>query len=252
MSKKIKVLLALIAVVALVSLTVFFTVKDKLNNPANVSDETIGSIVSIAKAKVGNAVKFGSYEQDNNTANGKESIIWRVLSVGKDKALLLSVNILDCKPYDEKEKESVSWENCTLREWLNNDFMSKTFTATEIRTIITANLDNSRYDSPRGYYSPSGNDTKDKVFILSLAEAEKYFKSDSARQASGTVFSRSKGLDVAPVKNTNAGNSYWWLRSPGYYPSCAGSIDFYGNAGDYAVTGTRVGVRPALWVKTNG
>lgn len=38
----------------------------------------------------GNVVTYGHYEQDNDTANGKEPIEWVVLDVQGDKALLIS------------------------------------------------------------------------------------------------------------------------------------------------------------------
>ena len=63
---------------------------------------------------VGNTVYFGRYEQDNNTANGKERIQWRILARDGNYALLLAEYSLDAQPYNTVSKD-VTWETCTLR-----------------------------------------------------------------------------------------------------------------------------------------
>ena len=73
--------------------------------------------------KVGHYVSFGKYEQDNNTSNGKEKIEWLVLEVKDGKALVISKYALDCKPYNTSST-NVTWETCSLRNWLNNDFIN--------------------------------------------------------------------------------------------------------------------------------
>jgi uncharacterized repeat protein (TIGR02543 family) len=64
---------------------------------------------------------FGTYEQDNNLANGAEDIEWLVLEKKDGKALLLSKYALVTKPYNEEDTD-VTWESCTLRSWLNGEF----------------------------------------------------------------------------------------------------------------------------------
>lgn len=75
-------------------------------------------------------MSFGKYEQDNNTSNGKEKIEWLVLEVKDGKALVISKYALDCKPYNTSST-NVTWETCSLRNWLNNDFINSAFSATE-------------------------------------------------------------------------------------------------------------------------
>ena len=248
MSKILKISIAVFAAFILISGTVFYTVKESSKiNSANANNAS-GSYPALAKSKAGDIVNFGTYEQDNNANNGKEKIAWRVLAAGKGKILLLSVKILDSKAYDTADEATVTWEKSTLRNWLNNGFLNEAFAAKEKKAVITSDIDNSRYDSPLGYYSPEGSNTKDKVFLLSLEQTEKYFKTNTARKAQGTKYAKSKGLDIAPVKDKNTASSYWWLRSPGYFPGCAFSVDFYGVVNDYAISGVHVGVRPAVWV----
>ena len=50
-----------------------------------------------AGLQVGDMIEFGSYEQDNNEANGTEPIEWRVLDVSDGNPLLISVYGLDTK-----------------------------------------------------------------------------------------------------------------------------------------------------------
>ena len=90
-----------------------------------------------------------------------------MLDVDSDskKALLLSKYGLNAKLYKETYV-SVTWEECTLRTWLNEKFLNKAFTAQEQAEILMTNVDNS---SSQGYYEWStsgGNNTQDKIFLL--------------------------------------------------------------------------------------
>lgn len=94
--------------------------KDSTDKANSIYDKY--KVEKLKVAKVGDYVFFGAYEQDNNTANGKENIEWLVLEVKDGKALVTSKYALDCKPYNTSYTD-VTWENCTLRRWLNNDFI---------------------------------------------------------------------------------------------------------------------------------
>lgn len=96
------------------------------------STEKLQSIkpLLLAKAKPGDTVFLGTYEQDNNTSNGKEDIAWRVLSTSDDKILVISDKVLDCQPYNTSDAD-VTWETCSLRKWLNNDFLNAAFVTGE-------------------------------------------------------------------------------------------------------------------------
>lgn len=201
--------------------------------------------LTLKNPQVGDYVLFGSYDQDNNAVNGKEAIEWRVLKVQDDKALLISKYALDCKPYNTSRKE-VTWATCTLRTWLNKDFFNTAFSAKEREMIPAVTVS---ADKNPEYSTNSGNATQDKVFLLSITEANKYFASDSKRQCAPTEYAVTNGAYV----NGDNGNCMWWLRSPGYrqdYADLVGSgghNDAYGyfvNRDDYAI-------RPALWVGLN-
>ena len=68
---------------------------------------------------IGSVVLFGSYEQDNDISNGPEIIDWTVLDKKDNKLLLISNNALDCQPYNISDTD-ITWENCSLREWMND------------------------------------------------------------------------------------------------------------------------------------
>lgn len=196
-------------------------------------------VEKLKTAKAGDYVFFGKYEQDNNTSNGKEDIEWLVLEVKDGKVLLISKYALDCKPYNTGYTD-ITWETCTLRKWLNNDFINAAFSADEKAMIPTVTVS---ADKNPEYGTNPGNATQDRVFLLSITEANKYFNSNGARQCEPTDYAVANG-----ARKVDSGN-YWWLRSPGYYQDAAAFIYY---DGDVCEVGERddydYAVRPALWV----
>ena len=191
--------------------------------------------------EVGDTVVFGSYEQDGNTTNGAEAIEWVALAKEGDKILLVSRYALDCQPYSTS-RTSVTWEDCTLRSWLNGPFLSTAFTEDEQTLIDEArvtNADNGKYSTP------GGNPTVDKVFLLSIDEAEKYFSSDGDRVCTATAHAKDQGVSAC----SNDACS-WWLRSPGSVSDYAAYVISDGRIYAYGrnVDTDYHAVRPALWV----
>ena len=188
----------------------------------------------------GKYITFGSYEQDNNTSNGKENIEWLVLKVDGDKALVISKYALDCQQYNTSFT-AVTWETCSLRKWLNGTFISAAFSSEEQTSIISSTV---TADKNPSYSTSPGNNTTDKVFLLSITEVNKYFSSDSARQCQGTAYCYAQGAYKA------AGNCWWWLRSPGGNSDLAADVHYDGSVYDYGydVYSSFDAVRPALWI----
>ncbi len=125
----------------------------------------------IANAKAGDIVTFGTYEQDNDAENGAEPIEWFILDMEDGQATLLSVYLLDNQRY-HSEETAMTWEDCALRAWLNDDFLNAAFTEAEQEHIAVTNVVNE--DNPI-FGTPGGNDTSDKIWLLSLGDLEKYF-----------------------------------------------------------------------------
>ena len=191
---------------------------------------------------VGQSVFFGHYPQ---TAAGNDNtpIEWLVLDVDtkSNKALLISRYALDCMPYNTSWKD-VTWATCTLRTWLNSTFLNNAFTAEEKKAILTTTVDNSK--SQGCYGTNGGRNTQDKVFLLSYAEAWKYFKNNEARKCQPTAYAVKQNATKA-----DNGNCWWWLRSPGSSSYSASYVYNGGSLLDYSVYYTTDGsVRPAFWL----
>ena len=185
--------------------------------------------------KRGDIIKFGNYPQGND--GNKSPIEWLVLEVKENEALLISRYGLHCKPYNNS-CSSITWEDSYLRRWLNNNFIKSAFSEEEIKNIKFSELKNKDNHESR---ARGGNDTKDRVFCLSIDEAEQFFGS---RQCKPTAYARCHG---ASVNNSN-NYCYWWLRSPGYHQHDAtyvnpnGALYLYGSN----VYSDGLAIRPAL------
>ena len=166
-------------------------------------------------------ITFGNY-------NGTQ-LTWLVLAEENDKCLLITKDCITEKAYNDNNG-AVTWETCTLRTWLNDEFLNSTFSSVEQARIQTTTVS---ADKNTEYSTNPGNATNDKVFLLSKTEANEYFSSNSAR-----------------IAKYNGNSCWWWLRSPGGYQLLAAIADDDGDVVDYGlyVHYGFIGVRPALWV----
>ena len=193
-------------------------------------------------AEAGGYIRFGSYYQDN--AAEKTPVEWLVLEKKTKELLLISRYALECKQYHH-DRVNVTWEKSDLRKWLNNDFLKEAFSAEERERIKECKLKND--DNPEEN-TKGGNDTKDRVFLLSIQEAGQYFTDDDTRKCKSTKFAEGKHQMI-----DEAGFSDWWLRSPGTKKHAAivfadGVIDMYGTP----VNKDGIcSVRPVLWLILN-
>ena len=128
-------------------------------------------INKIKTANVGDIIVFGTYEQDNDTTNGKEDIEWLVLAKKGNRILVISDKALDRQPYNSS-RTRVTWETCTFRNWLNNDFINAAFTAEERAMIPTVTVS---ADMNPEYDTNPGNATKDRVFSPEHRRSRKIF-----------------------------------------------------------------------------
>ena len=127
---------------------------------------------------------FGTYEQDGNKENGKEPIEWIVLQEVDNRVLLLSKDVLDYKQYDSAYSNKVTWKESEIRTWLNNSFYNSAFQEDEKKSIVSSKLSNRNLEledideegKPQPWVSYAGDDTTDKIFLLSVYEIEKYAK----------------------------------------------------------------------------
>ena len=184
------------------------TTKDVNLGFGGISDPT--STESSATAWTGSKVYYGNK-------------LWRVLD---DSGFLFSEDLLETKAYHDT-LSGITWENCTLRSYLNGQtFLNSNFTGTEQDAIKDTSVTN---DSNPDHSTAGGNNTTDKLFLLSLAEVRNTdygFGSDATRAAS----------------------SWWWLRSPGPFDFIAASVYYDGdvNSLGFSVNDFNGSVRPAL------
>ena len=169
----------------------------------------ISLYLAISGSQVGDVVAFG-----RNT--------WYVADKRDGICTLLSQGPVAEKKYNDT-KTDITWENCSLRRWLNDDYYHSRFTDKERASIITAHYTFTDADSSYGI--DCGNDTDDRVYLFSYSESNTV--SDDIRGC---------GLD-------------WWLRSPGQTQDRA--VFILGRAAN--LMGTDVdqsrGVRPAIRVR---
>ena len=205
-------------------------------------------------------IYFGTYYQSNDST--KEPVKWRVLSNANRQLFLLSDQNLDVFQY-HTEKESVTWERSTMRSWLNgygassnaggdsgtdytsDNFLDTAFSANEQAAIVeTTVVNDANKDEDIGTNGEGGNDTTDRIFLLSIAEVynRSYFPRGTNLLSTNTAYVAGKGMNVANEADR------WWLRSPGQNNQFAAFIEddggdvFEGNP----VNNNSSAVRPAF------
>ena len=172
----------------------------------------------------------------------------------------------------------VTWETCDLRSWMNDDFYNAAFDDEMkacINTVTIVTEDNQSWETS------SGNDTSDKIFVLSESEIKKYYSFnlwDSVMECGysealiipPTKYAEDNGVYTRTLTNSDFQyilsdenysedcigkiGSYWWLRSPGRYdntPCIVDAIGRTGTGGQQVLPGywtNDVGVRPALYI----
>ena len=205
-------------------------------------DTEYQEIIKKSSKKVGDIIKLGKY--------GGEEVEWQVLDVKDGRALVLSKYGLDAKPYNETLTD-VTWETCSLRKWLNNDFFKSAFDRSEQEGIVISKVTADR--NPNADKNPCfdidpGNDTEDKIFLLSCVEVEKYLENREKRKCYATNYAKNNGAYVIEGLLDGNGCSTWWLRSSGFGTLNPAMIWFDFGIGYGSCDGNDSVVRPAMWV----
>ena len=245
------------------------------------NDITIGR-TKYRRLKGEDATYYSSNEVGQYNWNGSyktyhyfkyELIKWRVLNRNGNDALLLADIALDDQEYNTND-EDVTWESSSMRSWLNGygasvnqpktdysrkNFIDSAFTSTQMNAIKTTNVVN---NNNVNYGTAGGNNTSDKVFLLSESEvyntdtaegygfAKDYSTYDEARRSRCSIYAYAMGTwrnyDTEYTKYN--GNIDWWLRSPGGNSSSAAELsdDGWVIRDGPDVYHDDAGVRPAL------
>ena len=206
----------------------------------------------------GDTVTFGNFRQDSDSPAGVRPIEWLVLDVQDGRALLLSRYCL----YALWPEGDSSWENSNVRSWLNSEFLPAAFSGSQRDAILLTEVDNSAGQSPPDWSVPDGPATTDRLFLLSWAEAHRYFGTqvevladdeDAAlkSRAAATALAMGYGLRDWHGFTTIDGESSvdWLLRTPNYGQSSLSWIDYSGKCHYFGTLYyASVGLRPAMWV----
>lgn len=190
----------------------------------------------------GNTVIFGRYRQNSDRKTDLAPIDWMVLEVEAKRALLISKYGLDTIPYHEKF-ESVTWDSCSLRKWLNRTFLHDAFSEEEQKKILLVKNINPNNNACN---TIGGLDTQDRIFLLDIEEVQKYFPKKESRCCEATPYvSKKNGLGLY----TSGRKTSWWLRSPGYNSTFAAVISNNGVIqNNNQVNFQSLSVRPAFWI----
>ena len=240
---------------------------ENVSDQGGSSRETTSGKKDSLKGEIGDIIAFGTYEQDNDTGNGTEPIEWIILDKGEDGSLfLISKYALEAKQYTVGAANA-NWENASLRTWLNDEFYKTAFSDAErdmIKTTKVVAHPNVKYNKD------AGNDTEDRIFLLSGVEAEQYFPNDEgeegekgnsqARKAQATTYAIAKGLTVRAITEEDGRmhdfrgeealeiaktGDYaveWFLRTPGQNAkSTVSRVSAFGSVGYGGISSNRTG-----------
>ena len=202
-----------------------------------------------ADSGVSELIAFGSCPVSPD--GRKAPVLWKKIAESDGKILLISEMCIDVLPYEEKGT-SVTWEECSLRKYLNTVMLDEMFSEEEQRLITETkneNPDNTYFHAKGGEPSAGGRETTDQIFLLSADEAEKYFTEGRNKAARLTEYASSKCHESVSDVNSVS----YWLRGPGMRQNLAvyvrpdGAVEHTG----YHTDCRDFAVRPAIWVNAS-
>src|SRR5688500_13842643 len=94
---------------------------------------------------------------------------WQVLDIEDGKKVIITEGIIELRWY-HKEFVEITWSDCEIRKYLNNEFYEVFNQNEKARIVPTVN---SNPDNP-WFKTKGGIDTTDSIFLLSLEEVCKH------------------------------------------------------------------------------
>jgi len=155
-------------------------------------------------------IRFGHYYYERGM--NKSFMEWLVLKREGNTVLLVARQAIDYMRY-HRCCQDVSWQDCSLREWLNGEFIAESFSGEEQLRILETRCPGTLRSSRNN----ECHDTTDRVFLLSEKEAETWFRDHAARECVATPYamfrrrfgSSMSGLDMA---DSCLNVCFWLLR----------------------------------------
>lgn len=189
-------------------------------------------VVDNGENAIGSIIAFGTdpYSSD--------PILWRIVDQRENAVMVVSEYFVRADgqwyttEYQHSGWDTLTWETSDMRTFLNHRFIQNSFSQSEQAAILETSVEGT--DNPYTG-ADGGNDTVDRVFLLSVDEALHYF-SDADRMG----------------YNPEGINGSWWLRTPGYGNSTVAVIWKDGQVYDFGgfAPNDTAGVRPAMWLDT--
>lgn len=186
----------------------------------------------IRRAQPGDYVDFGEFTQTSDDSGLMADINWLVLAREENRILVLSRLALNSMGF-HAENVDVTWKDCTLRSWLNEEFYPLAFSDEEKAMVALTDLED--------------EGTQDRVFLLNVEEVEKYLPNKPDRWLDPTLYAVKQGA----WQHDNTYRCWWWLRTSGeksaeaIFVGTEGTIQYTGGfVYRYAIT-----VRPAMWIE---
>ena len=177
---------------------------------------------------------------------GKKFMPWLVLENSGKKLLLISRYVIDCLPFETFYyglTDYITWGRSTVRYKLNTEYYHNLFTEVEKTRIIPVYISD---DDSLSFEKVEGV-TEDRIFFLSVKEAQRYLRTERDRLAPITTFANRSMLWTLFDQY-----AHWWLRTDGRLTA----DKYYVRDGvimseNSTVSGGRFehfGVRPAVYI----
>lgn len=190
--------------------------------------------------EVGDVIAFG--KDINNSINPNKKLLWRVLEKNETKCLVLSTYLTETRHRYDHYGEAV-WASSDVRDYLNNEYLNAAFSDSEKAFMLDTELVNSVATSTG---SIGGDNTVDKVFLLSADEVLKYMPEEKTRRAIGRD----------TTTNNYLGYMSWMLRTPVFseneYDQFIAGVEMKGTLcntlEDFFSVDSEIGLRPAMWI----
>lgn len=215
---------------------------NKASEIESITEEPAETEPTTKEVVPGDVLTIGTYA-------GK-SINWKVLDVRDNKAFLLSTKVVKDIKYHDQEG-TITWGECSLHKWLNGTFLTTAFSKDEQAAILITAVDNGTDQGNPEWPNPGSGDTKDKIFLLSYAEFERYVE-DSDFSICEAAYPTKPGEDMrVELLDNGTEAAFWWLRSPGVNGKQAAFINFEGKCFSNYATNWYLSARPAMWVDIN-
>ena len=221
----------------------------------------------LENAQIGDLISFG-------VIDNSEYIQWRVLDKEDGKIFVVSDSLLTVKPFHEKDSENgryltITWADSDIRAWLNNELYNSLFDTFEKGRILDTEVitpDGVNKNIVSEEVRDGGEDTVDKMFLLSYDEVKKYLPFKEDMIPSNEIYLEWENEEIPKIIRVKTGEEYdlkegigynivnrWWLRTPGSGGTFFSYVDvLWGDDVEINTQGGIVtedlGIRPAMWI----